>query len=48
MIAFDAHDDALGVDLVHDAFAPAEALLRRSRAGRRVHAGADQRRFAAD
>src|SRR5467141_3013600 len=46
VIGLDAHDDALGVDLVHDAFALAEhhsaGIARRDA----LHAGADERGFA--
>src|SRR5258707_10422952 len=45
VIGLDAHDDALGVDLVHDTFAFAKhdcAGIARSDA---LHAGADERRF---
>ena len=48
MIAFDAHDDALGVDLIHDAVALAEHHRAGIASGDALHAGADQRSFAAD
>ena len=48
MIAFDAHDDALGVDLVHDAVALAEHHRAGIASGDALHAGANQRGFPAD
>src|SRR5882762_8561332 len=48
VVAFDAHDDALGVDLVHDAVALAEHDRAGIAGGDALHAGADERRFAAN
>ena len=48
MVAFDAHDNALGVDLINDAIALAEHDRAGIAGGDALHAGADQRRFAAD
>ncbi len=48
MIAFDANDDALGVHLIDDAVALAEDDRAGIARGDALHAGADQRSFAAD
>src|SRR5258708_25387853 len=48
VVAFDAHDDALGVNLVHDAVALAEHDRAGIAGGDALHAGADERRFAAN
>ena len=48
VIAFDAHDDALGVDLIDDAVALAEHDRAGIASGDALHAGADQRSFSAD
>ncbi len=45
MLAFDANDDALGVDRVHDAVALGEDHGARVARGDAFHAGADQRRL---
>ena len=48
VVGFDAHDDALGVDLIDDAVAAADDHGARIARGNAFHAGADQRRFAAN
>src|SRR5207253_446731 len=48
VIGLDAHDDALGVDLIDDAFAAAEHDRAGIARGDALHAGANQRRFALD
>ena len=48
LIGFDAHDHALGVDLIDDAVAAANDDRAGIASGDAFHAGADQRRFALD
>src|SRR5208283_2390149 len=48
VVAFDANDDAFGVDLIDDAVALAEDDCAGIAGGDALHAGADQRSFAAD
>src|SRR5713226_2841159 len=48
VIGFHAHDDALGVDLIDDAFAFAKDDRAGITRGDSLHAGADERRFALD
>ncbi len=48
MIGLHAHDDALGVDLVDDAFALAKHDRTGIARGDALHAGADERRFTLD
>src|SRR5713226_619628 len=48
VIGFHAHNDALGVDLIDDAFAFAKDDRAGITRGDSLHAGADERRFALD
>src|SRR5467141_349018 len=48
VIGLHAHDDALGVDLIDDAFALTEHDRAGIARGDTLHAGADERRFALD
>ena len=48
VIGFDAHDDALGVDLIDDAVALAEHDRAGIARGDALHAGADERSFSAN
>src|SRR2546430_1079333 len=48
VVGLHAHDDALGVDLVHDSFALAQHDRARIARGDALHTCADERRFALD
>ncbi len=48
VVGLDAHDNALGVHLIDDAFTAAEHYRSGIARGNAFHAGADERRFAAD
>src|SRR5258708_10800856 len=48
VVGLHAHNDALGIDLINDAFAPAEDDRAGIARGDTLHAGADERSLAAD